>query len=147
MGQKYRISEFAKRIGRTPKTVRRWEQEGKIQSKRLPSGHRYFDESDIRLLLGGPTPRRLIVVYCRVSSTGQKDHLAAQVEAMEAFCQAAGIGVDEWVQEIGGGMNFKRKKFLALGSDSARRNSQVDCSTQRSIDEIWIRSFSAYRCR
>jgi predicted site-specific integrase-resolvase len=33
---------------------------------------------------------------------------------METYCLSAGIAVDEWVQEIGGGMNFKRKLFLAL---------------------------------
>lgn len=33
---------------------------------------------------------------------------------METFCLGAGIAVDDWIQEIGGGMNFKRKKFLEL---------------------------------
>ncbi len=110
----YRITEFAKRIGRDPSTIRRWEREGKIQSKRFPSGQRYFDESDVRLLLGGAPEKRKTIVYCRVSSSGQKDDLASQVEAMEIYCRAAGLTVDEWIQEIGAGMNFKRKKFLAL---------------------------------
>jgi putative resolvase len=59
---------------------------------------------------------RKTVVYCRVSSAGQKDDLASQKQAMEQFCLAAGIAVDEWIDEIGGGMNFKRKKFLSLVS-------------------------------
>ena len=29
----------------------------------------------------------------------------------------AGIPVDEWISEIGGGMNFKRKRFLRLMDD------------------------------
>ena len=33
---------------------------------------------------------------------------------MEKFCLARGYAVDEWVEEIGGGLNFKRKKFLNL---------------------------------
>ncbi len=33
---------------------------------------------------------------------------------MEMFCLNAGIAVTEWVTEIGGGMNFKRKKFTRL---------------------------------
>ena len=114
MSNIYRITEFAKRIGRDPSTIRRWEREGKIQSKRFPSGQRYFDESDVRLLLGGAPEKRKAIVYCRVSSSGQKDDLASQVEAMEIYCRAAGLAVDEWIQEIGAGMNFKRKKFLAL---------------------------------
>ncbi|EQD47628.1 Resolvase domain protein, partial [mine drainage metagenome] len=114
MANTYSIGEFAKRIGRSPSTLRRWEQEGKITPKRLPSGHRYFDESDVRAMLGGAPLRRVTVVYCRVSGSGQKDDLASQVKAMETYCLNAGIAVDEWIEEIGGGMNFKRKKFLTL---------------------------------
>lgn len=114
MSKRYSIGEFAKRIGRSPQTIRRWETEGKLQPKRLPSGHRYFDESDVRLMLGGAPKTRDVVVYCRVSSAGQKDDLASQVSAMETYCLNAGIAVDEWIHEIGGGMNFKRKRFLAL---------------------------------
>jgi len=53
-------------------------------------------------------------VYCRVSSAGQRDDLQSQVAAMEEYCRAGAIAVDEWIQEVGGGMNFKRKRFLAL---------------------------------
>ncbi|MBK5963756.1 IS607 family transposase [Thiocystis minor] len=109
-----RINELAKRIGKAPSTIRRWEREGKLVAKRHPSGHRYFDETDVRLLTGGVPERRAVVVYCRVSSAGQKDDLASQVKTMETYCLGAGIAVDEWIQEIGGGMNFKRKRFLTL---------------------------------
>jgi predicted site-specific integrase-resolvase len=114
MNNHYRINEFAKRIGRSAQTVRRWEREGKLTAKRLPSGHRYFDESDVRTLLGGVPDKKAIVVYCRVSSSGQKDDLASQVAAMETYCLAGALPVDEWIQEIGGGMNFKRKHFLSI---------------------------------
>lgn len=112
MSNTYRINEFAKKLGRSVQTIRRWEVEGKLIAKRLPSGHRYFDESDVRMIMGGGTPpKRCVIVYCRVSSAGQKDDLASQVSAMETFCLGSGVVVDEWVTEIGGGMNFKRKGF------------------------------------
>lgn len=115
MSKIYRIHEFAQRIGRATSTIRRWEREGKLQSKRLPSGHRYFDESDINRILGGyPYEKRLTVVYCRVSRAGQKEDLVLQVQAMEQYCRSTSIPVDEWIQEVGGGMNFKRKQFQAL---------------------------------
>ena len=41
MSRNYRINEFAKRVGRATSTVRRWEREGKLTAKRLPSGQRY----------------------------------------------------------------------------------------------------------
>ncbi|MBK1650200.1 MerR family transcriptional regulator, partial [Rhabdochromatium marinum] len=91
MSSYYSIGEFAKRIGRSVQTVRRWEREGRLAAKRHPSGHRYFDEADVRLLTGGAPEKRDVVVYCRVSSAGQKDDLASQVQAMETYCLGAGI--------------------------------------------------------
>ncbi|CAK0770263.1 putative resolvase [Gammaproteobacteria bacterium] len=114
MSKKYRINEFAKRIGRSSSTIRRWEREGKLQTKRLTSGQRYFDETDVHLVFNGIQVKRLIIVYCRVSSANQKSDLESQLEAMEMYCRGAGIPVDEWIREIGGGMNFKRKYFLNI---------------------------------
>lgn len=108
------MREFAKRIGKSTNTLRRWDKEGTLVAKRMPSGHRYYDESDLRKLIGLPEPARKTIVYCRVSSAGQRNDLASQVAAMEQYCLAHGIAVDEWIKEIGSGMNFKRKKFLAL---------------------------------
>ncbi|WP_346535029.1 IS607 family transposase [Micromonospora sp. DPT] len=122
MASVYRIGEFAKRVGRSVSTVRRWEAEGRITVRRLPSGQRYFDDSDVRKVMqpGFDTTRRKVVVYCRVSSPGQKADLASQVESMQQFCLARGLAVDEWVSEVGGGMNLRRKKFLALMDAIAR---------------------------
>lgn len=115
MGNKYRIGEFAERVGRSTSTIRRWEAEGRIAPKRTATGQRYFDESDVRSALGLTVPSsRLTVVYCRVSSNRQRDELVAQVSAMESFCLGAGMVVDEWITEVGGGLDFQRPKFLSL---------------------------------
>lgn len=112
----YRVSEFAKRIGRSASTVRRWEREGRITPRRTPTGQRYFDDTDVRRVLqpGYDERSRKTVVYCRVSSPNQKDDLRSQVQAMEQFCLGRGVAVDEWVTEVGGGMNLQRKKFLRV---------------------------------
>jgi putative resolvase len=119
MSKVYRIGEFAERIGRSPSTVRRWESEGKLSARRSPSGQRYFDETDVTAVLtpGFTRDDRKIVVYCRVSSAGQRADLASQVEAMEAFCLARGLAIDELVREIGGGMNLTRPKLLTVMAD------------------------------
>lgn len=44
---------------------------------------------------------------------GSEVGLASQVAAMQQFCLARGVVVDEWVGEVGGG-NLRREKFLAL---------------------------------
>ena len=43
MAKIYRVSESAR-------TLRRWDKNGSLVTKRLPLGHRYYDESDIRKL-------------------------------------------------------------------------------------------------
>jgi putative resolvase len=53
--------------------------------------------------------------YCRVSSQAQKPDLANQKRILEQYCQQQHIEVDEWIMEIGGGINFKRKHDLASG--------------------------------
>jgi predicted site-specific integrase-resolvase len=55
-----------------------------------------------------------MVCYVRVSSQAQKPDLVNQQRVLEEFCQQRGYVVDEWIKEIGGGMNFKRRKFLSL---------------------------------
>ena len=117
MSKIYRVREFGERVGLAPITLRRWDASGRLPAKRLPSGHRYYDDSDVRTVLGvrdaRPTPKRA-VAYCRVSSAAQKPDLVNQRKTLELFCAARGIADVEWIQEVGGGLNFKRPKFVSL---------------------------------
>jgi predicted site-specific integrase-resolvase len=54
------------------------------------------------------------VVYARVSTAAQKPDLAKQTAALKAYCEARQIKVDEWMQDIGSGLNYKRKQFGRL---------------------------------
>jgi predicted site-specific integrase-resolvase len=51
------------------------------------------------------------IAYARVSTPGQKPDLRHQVAALRAYCQAHEIAVDEWVEEMGSGLNYQRKQF------------------------------------
>ncbi|WP_210756734.1 recombinase family protein [Caldichromatium japonicum] len=62
-----------------------------------------------------------IDAYCRVSSAAQKPDLADQRKVLEEFDVAKGLSNVEFVEEIGGGLNFKRK-FAYCGSQ-VRRHS------------------------
>ena len=112
----YRVKEFAKLIGKSPSTLRRWEREGKIKPKRSQGNQRYYTDKDLQLALNIETANQKgkTIVYCRVSSRGQLPELNHQLTAMEEFCRGQGLAVDDWVKEIGGGLNFKRKKFLKI---------------------------------
>lgn len=54
------------------------------------------------------------MIYCRVSSNAQKPELKNQVAAMQTFCLNRGLAIDQTITEIGGLLNFKRKKFMSL---------------------------------
>lgn len=77
---------------------------------------RYYSEKDLQAVLNihDSKQKGKIIVYCRVSSRGQIPELKHQKMALEEFCRGRGLAVDEWIEEIGGGLNFKRKKFLKL---------------------------------
>ena len=85
--KRYKIGEFGKIINKSPLTLRRWDREGRFVAKRSLSGHRYYEESDVFKALGLEVPdeKKKTVVYCRVSSRGQKVDLKSQVESMRMF--------------------------------------------------------------
>jgi len=74
----------------------------------------YTDEHLYQVLPRRRVAERATVVYMRVSSQAQKPDLLNQRTVLEQFCAARGLVVTEWMSEIGGGLNFKRSKFLAL---------------------------------
>lgn len=114
----YSISQFSERINKSISTLRRWDSTGELVANRHKSGHRYYTDEHLRKLLNlVEEEERKVVVYCRVSSSNQKDDLSSQVEAMSTFCLNSGIAIGDLVKEVGGGMNFKRKKFLQLMND------------------------------
>ena len=112
----HRAAAFAARIGVHKNTVKAWSLQGKLPDRRTPAGHRHCTEADVDRYFGverAPGSGRT-VVHGRVSSRAQRDELRSQPQAMETFCLGAGIAVDEWLTEIGGGPDFQRPVFRAL---------------------------------
>lgn len=101
-------------------TLRNWEKAGKlIPDYKTSSGYRYYSQEQVDTITGNGAnkdsdKKKLTLVYCRVSSANQKDDLKSQQLAMEQFCLAKGLVVDEYLSEIGSGMNFKRPIFLDI---------------------------------
>lgn len=119
-------SEAARILRVHVKTMQRWDRSGELVAERSPSGRRLYKEGAIKAMigLGGPIESRRIVAYCRVSSQAQRPDLKNQREAIEQFCLASAKSNVEYVEEVGGGLNFKRKKFLEL-LDSLPEISEV----------------------
>lgn len=111
----YRVAEFAAKVGRSAETIRRMDNDGRFPAKRSATGQRYYTDADVREFLNLPISNsRSVIVYSRVSSSSQRSDLNNQIAALEMFCAARGIEVDEWVSEIGGGLNMRRPKFLDI---------------------------------
>jgi putative resolvase len=111
----YTPSEFGKRIHVSVKTLQRWDRQGVLRAHRTPTNRRYYTAADLEAILPQATQAgRKTVAYCRVSSVAQKPDLENQQRLLSSYCTARGLAVDEWISEIGGGLNFKRKQFLRL---------------------------------
>lgn len=109
------LREAALYVGMHVKTLQRLDREGVLPARRTTTNRRYWLRADLDAFLGRTVafPPKNVVVYCRVSSAAQRPDLANQRKALEEFCIARGWA-PEYVEEIGGGLNFKRPKFLAV---------------------------------
>ncbi len=104
------IREASDLLGVSIKTLRRWEQQGKISSIRTRGGHRRFRPEDL-LQSGQATP--LIIGYARVNRPEQKPQLDTQIKALEEFCHQQGQPF-EILPDIGNGVSYNRPNFMRL---------------------------------
>jgi excisionase family DNA binding protein len=108
--------EAAKYLGFHPKTVQILDRRGVLHSNRTTTNRRMFSRDSLDAYLGktrAQKPKK-IVAYCRVSSQTQRPDLKNQRDVIQEFCVKTGRANAEYIEEIGGGLNFERKKFLAL---------------------------------
>jgi predicted site-specific integrase-resolvase len=103
-------------LGVSVKTLQRWDREGRLAPERTPTGRRSYSKAALdSFLLRGPAPAaRTAIAYCRVSSSAQKPDLKNQRRVLEDFCAARGVANVEYVEEVGGGLNLKRPRFVVL---------------------------------
>jgi putative resolvase len=89
-------------------TLRRWANKGKIEYIKTPGGHRRYKINEIIRPRIEPQLRKT-VCYCRVSSPHQRKDLARQAEYLQNLYPGCQI-----IQDIGSGLNFKRKGLYKL---------------------------------
>lgn len=108
------VREAATALHRSVKTLQRWDREGILPSSRTPTGRRVYSVEQVNAFAGvrAPSVPRVKIAYCRVSSQAQRPDLANQKSVIAQFCVARGLAGVEYIDEIGGGLNFKRVKFL-----------------------------------
>ena len=78
--------------------------------------------------------KRKNIIYCRVSSSSQKDDLKSQKDFLIDFTRNMGLSIDDTYTDIGSGMNFKRKNFLKLLEEV--QNNEVESVTIAHKDRL-----------
>ena len=98
-----------------PATLRNWAIRGQLDHIITPSGKRIYNKADVYRLMGlerqheSSKNRRRKVIYARVSSAHQKADLDRQISTLNSQFPEY-----EVIQDIGSGLNFKRKGFEHL---------------------------------
>lgn len=114
MKSTYSPKEFGLLVGKTTKTLQRWDREGILKAHRSITHRRYYTHDQYLSVTGQKVKERKLLTYCRVSSAGQKKDLILQKKAVESFCFSQGKVINEKFEDIGSGLNYKRKRFVQL---------------------------------
>jgi putative resolvase len=107
-----KLSQYAKKMGVTYKTVWRWYKAGQLDAYQTPTGMVVVREQQ-----GEKPGTGRIALYARVSSVDQKSDLDRQMHRLRDYAAANGYQVAKEVTEIASGMNDSRPKFLKLLAD------------------------------
>ncbi|NEO89026.1 MAG: IS607 family transposase [Moorea sp. SIO3G5] len=92
-------------LGVSERTLRYWEQEGKIKTIRTPSNQRRYDVDSVL----GEVKNKPTIIYARVSTRRQKEDLERQAAFLQGKFPNA-----EVIKDIGSGLNYRRKGLKAL---------------------------------
>ncbi len=112
MEHTYSPKQFGKLIGKSVNTLQKWDRQGILHAYRSPTNRRYYTHEQYLQYRGLISSEQgKVIAYARVSSPSQKKDLATQREALRAYCQDHHIRVDQWVEDIGSALNYKRKGF------------------------------------
>ncbi|SRR5258708_7258261 len=112
MEHTYSPKQFGKLIGKSVNTLQKWDRQGILHAFRSPTNRRYYTHEQYLQYRGLISSKQgKVIAYARVSSPSQKKDLATQKEALRAYCLEQGVKVDEWVEDIGSALNYKRKGF------------------------------------
>lgn len=115
MESTYSLKQFAELIGKHEKTLQKWDRDGTLKAHRTPTNRRFYTHDQYLEYMGLVADGKgQIVTYARASTAAQKPDLANQVAALQSYCQEHEINVDLWMQDIGSGLNYKRKQFNRL---------------------------------
>lgn len=109
-----KLSEVAKKLGITKKTLYIWKNKGKIKFQKIGSLNyiSYEDYCDLAHIKHEKEEK--IVIYARTSSSANKDMLEAQAQRLSHYAIAKGYKIHRVIKEFGSGINDHRPLLLKL---------------------------------
>ena len=109
-----KLSDYARKVGVSYYTARRWFHAGQISGYQAPSGTIIVTEGaepEVQAVVNLP---QQVAVYGRVSAAENKANLESQIQRLLDYCAARGYQVTQIIKEIGSGVNDSRPKLLKL---------------------------------
>lgn len=114
--KRYSIGQFAKIINRSQQTLRNWDKSDKLKPEYVDpnSGYRYYTDKQLKEFNGEVNKdNKLVIGYCRVSSSKQKEALESQVENVRTYLISKGYQF-KIITDIGSGINYDKKGLNEL---------------------------------
>lgn len=108
------IGKFAKKVGLTTASLRRMHQSGEcIPYHVTKGGTRYYSLDQLKDFSTADKKEKLVIGYCRASTSSQKDDLETQINNVKSYMYAKGYNF-EIISDIGSGINYKKKGLQEL---------------------------------
>jgi excisionase family DNA binding protein len=104
------IKQAADILGVSTKTIRRWEENGKISSMRTAGGHRRFKDDDLSMNINKSVAT---IAYARINRNQSQEQLNQQVFNLETYCQERGWNC-EIIKDCGSGVEYSSKGLARL---------------------------------
>lgn len=115
------IKETANLLSVSTKTLRTWDDEGKLKAIKTVGGHRRYKQSDIDSFMEINLPKeevktKSIAIYSRVSSHEQKQKgdLDRQSQRLSEYCAKKKYQVEHIIKDVGSGLSDTRNGFIKL---------------------------------
>lgn len=108
------IGKFAKKVGLTTASLRRMHQSGECVPYHITKGGtRYYSLDQLKDFSTADKKEKLVIGYCRVSTSSQKDDLEIQINNVKSYMYAKGYNF-EIISDIGSSINYKKKGLQEL---------------------------------
>lgn len=113
-----KISKLAKDLNVTKATIYNWKNRGILDFVKSNTNMNFVTIETYHNLMGIKEKKNeSVVIYCRVSSSVNKNNLKSQKERLINYCSAKGYKISKIVEEFGSGLNDNRPKLMKLLND------------------------------